>query len=692
MMHAPKLPEEIQSAWRLDCEIFAEAIEPDPDLTITQWADAHRMLSPESTSEHGPWRTERVPHAAEIMDSLSPGNACTEVTFVAGTQVAKTEIGNNFVGAIIDVFGGPAMMVYPTSGTGRRTSKTRLGKMIEATPRLRAKVSDSSRDAANSATLKQYPGGVLAIAGANSAAELKSMPVRWLFEDEVDEYPDDVDGQGPADALAEKRTDTYRLKKKIYRTSTPTKKGKSKIWKHYLESDRRKRWVPCPHCAGEQVLVWEGFRWETRKVWEVVRADDGEVVQVEPGTEGAKERDTGELQDVWYECTHCQGRIEERHKEVMLPAGRWIPERPQILHHRGYHLPAFYSPLGWFSWWEVVDSRLKADRDPSKALLRMWKNTVAAEPADDGGEQTSDLELKKRALLEAKPYKLGTVPMGGLMLTAAADVQRNRLEVKVKAWGRDKESWLVDYQVIHGDTETTAPWDALDEYLRKRFPHECGATLPITATFVDSGFRSQTVYDWCRLKAHRHIFPVKGQSQSGKRVLGIPTDQDIDHNGKKIEKGVKLWPIGTDTAKTEIYTRLKIEQPGPSCMHFPLGLPDEYYKGLVAERLVTKYVKGYLRSSWEKDDGVPNEPLDLEVYAYAAALYAGLTRAPWDRIEAALRATAGDLFVQAQAQEAAPAEPQKEVSAPVAEKQAEVQTSAPPPLPRRKFNWVTGYR
>jgi len=687
--HALKLPEGLPSAWRLDCEVFADAIAPDPDLTVDQWADEHRVLSPESTSEHGPWRTARVPHAREIMQSLSPSDACTEVTFVAGTQVAKTEIGNNFIGAIVDLFGGPSMMVYPTSGTGRRSSKTRLGKMIEATPCLREKISDAARDAANSAMLKQFPGGVLAIAGANSAAELKSMPVRWLFEDEVDEYPDDVDGQGPADALAEKRTDTFRLKKKIYRTSTPTKQGKSKIWAHYLASDRRQRWVPCPHCAAEQVLRWEGFRWETRKAWEVTRADDGVVVEVEPGTEGARERDTGELVDVWYECEHCEGRIEERHKEQMLPAGRWVPQRPEVRHHKGYHLPAYYSPLGWFSWWEVVESRLKAERDPTKALLRLWHNTVAAQPYADQGEGSPDhADLKTRCAGEREPYRPGHVPMGAWMLTASVDVQGNRLEVSVKGWGREKESWLIAYEVIHGDTETSAPWDALDEYLQRRFPHACGAQLGIRATAVDAGYRTQTVYDWCRPRAHRWIVPVRGQSQAGKRVLGQPTEQDIDHRGKKIARGVRLWPIGADTAKDEIYARLKIEQPGPGYMHYPLGLPDEYYQGLVAERKVTRFVRGYLRTAWEKDEGARNEPLDLEVYAYAAALLAGLNRIDWDRLEAATRATADDLFVRAQEAAADAASAQRVTAQANAEADAEPRdpgSRGEPRVPRKAW-------
>lgn len=690
-MLRPKLPEGLRSAWQLDCAVFAEAIRPDPDLTISQWADEHRVLTSETSAEPGPWRTERVPYARSIMDALSPSDPAQEVTFVAGTQVGKTEIGNNFVGFIIDWAPGPAMMVYPTSNTGKRSSRTRLAKMIDSTPRLRAKISESSRDKSNSASLKEFPGGVLAIAGANSAAELKSMPVRYLFEDEVDEYPDDVDGQGPADDLAEKRTDTF-TRKKIFRTSTPTKKGRSKIWKHWLRSDQRRYYVPCPHCDGEQMLRWEQMRWETRKVWEVVRADDGEIVQVEADTEGAASRDTGEVIAVWYECQHCAERIEEHHKTAMLARGRWIAERPES-RRVGFHLSALYSPLGWYSWRTAVEKRLDADKDPTGEQLKTWTNTVPAEPYAEKSEDLSDIDFKDRA----ESYKLGTVPMGGLMLTGAVDVQANRLEVKIKAWGRGEESWLIDYQVIHGDTEAAQPWDALDEYLQRRFPHESGATLRVIAAAIDSGYRTQTVYDWCRRRTHRHLFPVKGQSQTGKSVLGRPSKQDVDHRGQVLKAGVEVWPIGTDTAKAKIYGRLKIVEPGPGCLHFPLGLPDEYFRQLTAERLVSRYHKGYLRTSWEKDAAERNEALDLEVYAYAAAHYAGLTRVNWDRLEASVRATAGDLFVDAArrqeepAADAAPAQAAVHTYAQAADAGADAAQQAAPRTPR-KNNWVTGYR
>lgn len=699
MMPAPKLPEGLPNAWLLDCEIFAEAFAPDPDLTIDQWADENRILSPETSAEPGPWRTERVPHTREIMRSLSPSDPCQEVTFVAGTQVAKTETGNNFLGFIIDKAPGPSMMVLPTSNTGKRSSRTRLARMIDSTPSLRAKISDKARDKSNSMTMKDFPGGVLVVAGANSAAELKSMPVRYLFEDEVDEYPDDVDGQGPADELAEKRTDTF-VRKKIFRTSTPTIKGQSKIWKHWERSDQRRYWVPCPHCGHAQLLIWDQVRWETRKVWEITLADSGEIVPVEPGTEGALERDTGEVVDAWYDCIACEARIDEHHKTQMLERGQWIAGKPGI-GRRGYHLSALYSPVGWFSWRQAVEKHLEAEKDPSGMLRKVFVNTVLAEPYVEQGTQISPLGLKSRA----GPYALKTVPALGLFLTASVDVQANRLEAKVKAWGRGEESALVDYQVLYGDTEGDEVWQRLAAYLfESTFRHEWGVPLRIAATAIDTGYRSQVVYDFCRRWQHRFVLAVKGVSRPGKAILGRPSAQDVNHRGVTIKNGVQLWPVGVDQAKARIYARLAIEGGGPGAMHFPVGLPDEYFEGLTAERLVTRYHHGYPKQVWEKDAGARNEPLDLEVYAYAAALYAGITRVNWDKIEAALKASAGDLFVAAAPHLASPSrgeEISKAADAGAAEAPSNAAADAaathngatPAPARRaRRVNWVTGFK
>jgi phage terminase large subunit GpA-like protein len=322
------------------------------------------------------------------------------------------------------------MMVMPTSNTGKRSSRTRLAKMIESTPALRAKISERSRDKSNSTTLKEFPGGALAVAGANSAAELKSMPIRFLFMDELDEYPDDVDGQGPADELAEKRTDTF-VRKKIYKASTPTPKAQARRSKRPISaSDQRRYYVPCPHCKHEQVLRWAQMRWDTRRVRELhcaqcerSRSRRGRssadvctcVAAGETSAESFVERDTGEIEDVHYECASCAEPIPEYHKTWMLESGRWIAEAPGNGRPKSYHLSALYSPLGWFSWRDAVRKRLEADKDPTGELLKVWTNTVEAETYSEKAEQPSDLDLKDRA----EPYRLGTVPMGGLILSAS---------------------------------------------------------------------------------------------------------------------------------------------------------------------------------------------------------------------------------------------------------------------------------
>jgi phage terminase large subunit GpA-like protein len=549
-----ELPKGLPSAWLLDCEIFAEAIRPDPDLTITQWADAHRVLSPEASAEPGPWRTDRVPHAREIMDVLSPSDPTQEVTFVAGTQVAKTEIGNNFIGFIIDWAPGPAMMVYPTSNTGKRSSRTRLAQMIDGDAQAARQDQRELARQVEQRELKEFPGGVLAIAGSNSAAELKSMPVRYLFEDEVDEYPDDVDGQGPADKLAEKRTDTFS-RKKIYRTSTPTEKGARRSGgtgcaRTCAATSCRARTAQASRCctgsssATRRARSGSGRRRRRdRAWWPPAPKAPRRATPASSSTSGTSAST----------ASAHRGAPQDRR---CSSAGRWIAEHPEIKGHAGFHLPAYYSPLGWFSWRQVVQDRLEADKDPSGHLLKIWTNTVAAEPYVNAAEQVSDLSLKQRA----EPYKLGTVPMGGLLLTASVDVQANRLEVKVKAWGRGEESWLVAYEVIFGDTETSrrgTRWtSSCRRSSRTRAARSCASSPPRSTPAI--------ARRRCTTGAARGCTATSSRCAASRRPArpssaGRPSRTSTTA-ARRSRAASKLWPIGTDTAKSKIYARLKIER------------------------------------------------------------------------------------------------------------------------------------
>lgn len=667
------LPAGLPDGAQVYAAAFLAALRPDREFTVSEWADEKRMLPSVSASEHGRWRTARTPYLREIMDCLSPSHPCTEVTFMKGTQIGGSESGYNWIGSVVDLWPAPMMLVMPTTDTAGRISKQRIAPMISETPALRSKISEAkSRDSGNTLLMKEFPGGVLVITGANSGAGLRSMPVKYLFEDEVDAYPEDVDGEGDPCVVAEKRTDTY-ARRKIFRCSSPLERSTSRITRYYAASDQRRYHVPCPHCRHEQVLRWDQMRYETRKAWEVTRADDGEVIEVPAGTEGAVERDTGELVDVYYECEACEQRIEEHHKTAMLAEGRWIAMNPGGGRQPGFHLNALYSPVGWFSWWSAVRQYLAAQADVSGALMQTFTNTVLGEAHDPAGDQPDENELKAHV----GDYRLGgVVPRGALMLTWGIDVQHNRLEARLWGWGRGEESWLIAREVIFGSPFEDETWSALEELLAKAWPHAGGGKLKPVASAIDAGDGNTThpVRVFARKWAHKHVIATKGQAVQGKPLLGRPTDQDVNHRGKVIKGGVKLWPLGSDTAKSILYARYRIDAPGPGYVHLPQGLPDEEFSQMTAEKLITRFVKGFPRREWTKDKAARNEGLDCFALALAAAHYAGVTRCNWDRLEQLL--IQPDMFIASSPAAGPSSAPSQEGASPPGE---DARPQAPPP-------------
>ena len=631
------IDEDEARAAALVAEILTEYLAPPPRMTVTEWAEKHRVLSAKDSAEPGPYRVARTPYALEPQDALSPYSQVEEVVLMWGAQTSKTTVGGNWVGSVIDMQPGPLMIVQPTIDTAKRFSRQRLSPMIEESPALKRKVSENrSRDDSNTILLKEYAGGFMVVAGANSAAGLRSMPIRDIFFDEIDAYPLDVDGEGDPISLAEARQSTFSRRKRL-KTSTPTLKGMSRIESAFIETDQRFYHVPCPHCGELQALEWGadkpyGLKWH--------KDADGQPL---PET-------------AHYVCKHHGCIIEEHSKTEFLRCvelggqARWVPINPAgNPRKRGYHLSSLYSPLGFLSWRELVEewhhaNELAAFGDASE--LRAFVNTRLAETWEDSGDRVAEHELTRRV----EDYALGTVPFGCLALSAGIDVQPDRLHLLVWGWGRGEEAWLIDRKVISGSPEEQATWDALDEILRAPFRHASGSHIMIGAAAVDSGgHNTQAVYNYTRARMHRHVLAIKGSSQPNKPILGKPSDIEVNHRGVKIKSGAKLWPIGTDTAKALIYGRLRLPPPGAGCFHFPAAVPGEFFEQLTAERMVTKYIKGHPRHEWVKQVGRRNEDLDCTVYAYAAALYLGINRwrqAEWDKIEAKIQPQVRDLFSQ----------------------------------------------
>ena len=289
--------DDLLRAWR-------DGLTPDPALTVSAWADRHRILSPRGANEAGPWRTSRTPYLQELMDALSPRHPAQRVVFMKGSQLGASESGCCWIGYVIHHAPGPMLAVQPSVELAKRFSQQRIDPLIEESPVLREKVAPArSRDSGNTVLSKEFPGGILVMTGANSAVGLRSMPVRYLFLDEVDAYPPSADDEGDPVALAEARTRTFSWRRKVFLASTPTIKGLSRIEREYEASDQRRYFVPCPHCGQGQWLKFERLRWQN-----------------------------GQPETAAYFCEGCEQPIAEHHKTQMLAAGEWRPATTWPIH------------------------------------------------------------------------------------------------------------------------------------------------------------------------------------------------------------------------------------------------------------------------------------------------------------------------------------------------------------------------
>ena len=586
---------------------ISDACLPEQILTVSEWADKYRILSQKASAEPGVWRTDRVPYLREIMDALSVSSPVEEVVMMKGAQTGGTEAGNNWVGYVIDHAPGPMMMVMPTADTAKKNSRIRIQPLIDECPRLSDKVSDAkSRDGSNTVLQKDFPGGTLVIVGANSGPGLRSLPMRYLFLDELDGYPLDVDGEGDPVALVEARARTFARKKK-FKVSTPTVAGRSRIEAAFDETDKRYYYVPCPRCGEMEHLKWQQIKWNTEKPL------------------GA-----------WYECEHCNGKIENWEKTKMLAAGEWRPTRkqknPKVI---GFHLNSLYSPVGWLSWGECAEEWEKTKA--SKERLKGFINTVLGETWKERGDAPDWKRLYERR----ESYKIGSVPPKVLFLTAGVDIQKDRIEVEVVGWGRDKLSWSVDYRVFMGDTSTldSPAWEQLTELLYSAYTTVRGLDIPIRMMAVDSGYNTKVVYSWVRQFPITHVIAVKGQEHL-QFSLGRANAVDVNLRNKVFRRGLKLFPVGVSVIKKELYGWLNLDTPDEG-KAYPYGFcffpeyEEEHFKQLTAEQLVEKVVRGHKKYEWEKTRD-RNEALDCRVYSIAAASACGMDRYKdhnWARLE-----------------------------------------------------------
>jgi phage terminase large subunit GpA-like protein len=505
-----------------------------------------------------------------MMDAISDPRI-EQVVFMTSAQVGKTEIINNICAYHISQDPAPMLVVQPTLEMAKSWSQERLSPMIRDTESLAVLIADPrTRDSGNTMLHKLFPGGHISIAGANSPVGLASRPIRIVLCDEVDRYPVSAGTEGDPIELARKRSTTF-WNRKIILVSTPTNKGHSRIESAFEETDQRRYHVPCPDCGERQVLNWKNVQWQ----------------KDQPDTAG-------------YVCEHCGSFWDDGMRYSAVKRGKWIASAP-FTGIAGFHLSGLYSP--WTSISQAVSDFLSAKREPMR--LKTWVNTYLGETWEEEGDGVDDQNIPGKNSFDAT-----SVPEDVVIITAGIDVQDDRLEIEVVGHGRDQETWSLDYKTLYGDPSSPQVWGLLDAVLAETWDHPNGMELPIRCACIDSGgHHTGAVYNFVKPREGRRVFAIKGMGGEGKAIVGKPS--------KNNRQSVRLFPVGVDGVKEMIYSRLKIRSPGPGFCHFPEGRSDEFFAQLSAEKMVTRYRKGYKRREWVQTRP-RNEALDCRVYAIAA--------------------------------------------------------------------------
>ena len=557
-------------------------LKPPPELTLSEWADRYRMLSPEASAEPGRWHTDKAPYQREIMDAIGDPHV-RKVVIMSAAQIGKTDAFIlNTIGYYMDYAPSPMLVMQPTLDMGQTFSKDRLAPMLRDTPELKGLVDIKSRYAGNTILKKNFPGGHITIVGANSATGLASRPIKVLLADEVDRYPKTAGTEGDPLSLAQKRQTTFWDKKTVM-VSTPVIKDDSRIETEYKLSTQEEWNVPCPGCGHYQPLLWANVVFD-------------------------KENPDAEVR---MKCERCGKEFGEYDWKAQGIKGRFVAANPQA-EARGFHLNTLASTF--CGWKEIVQKFLVADQQLKQGNpegMKVWVNTELGETWEERGERLEDNEImSRREVYEAQ------VPEDVLLLTAGVDTQDDRFEVEVVGWGIGKESWGIRYQRIYGDLLGEQIWRDLDMFLLQTFYKKDGTGLKISAAFIDSGgHHTNEVYAFTKQRWERRVWALKGRGGPDVPYLKNPT--------KNNREKTPLFVVGVDSGKALLYQRLRATTPGPNYCHFPLnegtGYDEAYFKGLTSEKMVVRFRKGRAVTTWEIIDHEHkrNEALDCRNYAQA---------------------------------------------------------------------------
>lgn len=541
------------------------AVKPRLLEPVWKWAERTVKLSVRTTVSPGRYDSGWISYTRGWQEAFN-NPRIREIVICAAAQSGKTESLLNCLRFAISEDPGPMLWIMPAESLARSFSETRLQ------PSLRdcAPCAEQIPDNADLFKLLEmhFADCTLNLCGANSPAQLSSRPVRYLFLDEIDKFPEGSNKEAGALELARVRTASF-WNAKIVLTSTPTVES-GQVWQSYLPGSRHQYFVKCPHCGHAQVLVFSQIKWpenETTKTGDAWNLDAVEAAAS-------------------YECAGCANRIPQTQKATMIRGGEWRATNPRSPADRvSFQLNALCSP--WRSWGSIAREFLEVK--DSYSGLQNFTNSVLAEPWKVAVQSE---EISETALIALKAdYDLGTCPVKPRFVTVTGDVQRESVYFLVRAWGQDEESWLIDY----GRVPTV---DDLREVFRRQYP-VAGTEETVSAYrgYVDSGYNSQAVYEFCST-SNQTFFPLKGWDRLSQPVKAAVIK--FLPGKEPRERAIRLFHFDDGSFKTDLYCRRIQDQQGPA-WHLPRNVGEDYLRQLTAEKLVERTnARGVAETAWHQ--------------------------------------------------------------------------------------------
>jgi phage terminase large subunit GpA-like protein len=578
-----------------------QALAPPPDLTVSQWADKHRVLLPKTSREPGPWRTARTPYLRAVMDAYNLPYV-RHIACCFGTQLGKSEGPIlNVLGFIISEDPYSSILLYPSSDDARSVSRNRIQPMIDASPVLRAK-KPLNEDSYQLGEMS-FPGMALYCVGSNSPTPLSQRPCRNVLRDEIDKYPPVAGRDADPLSLSEERAKAFWDIRKVVDVSSPTVE-EGNIMRQIRGCDTVYFYhIPCPSCRGLQRLDFRNIHFENNR--ELSRSARIRLAK----------------KTAVYVCEHCGAEIQDKDREWFLSeenGARWVsddaeaPEKPESV---GFILSSLYSP--WLTWGDCVAKFLEANLSGDPQKLMNFRNAWLAEPWVDRVEPKETEEILSHRT-ELPPL---VVPGEAIGLTAGIDTGQGGFWYVVRAWARDLTSWLVDYGfLLSWDDVRALVFENVYEVegsQGRSFLRIFRAGLDIGGTVTEEGISAtEAAYAFLRAHGQRVIFGVKGMARPmGKRLRLSIIDTMPGRSGAPIPGGLVLWNIDTGMMKDLIHWRLQVKPGDPQAFYLHSETGEDYAKHLTAEEKRRNRRGAFEWVQIHRD----NHLFDCEVYAAAMA-------------------------------------------------------------------------